>query len=265
MPERWVLPDKASALSWCEQRNEQGIRCILDILGRYYREEAMARTMFYDYLALIRDISDRRLTASISVKPSTLGGTANRELALNLARELCAESARLGVPFELDMEGRRMVDLTLAMAEDCARSGLPVTVALQAYLRRTGQDIDTMLDASVTIRLVKGAYAGDLTDFDTIAEVFKDLAEMIIDWDVPFSVATHDPDILRWVERRISDYDILELAFLKGLSDETKETLASSGRRVAEYVPFGKNKEGYDARRRTYLARLNELGRSPAP
>ena len=38
-----------------------------------------------------------------------------------------------------------MVDLTFEIADDNLRSGLPVTVTVQAYLRRTSQDIDAML------------------------------------------------------------------------------------------------------------------------
>jgi proline dehydrogenase len=265
MPDRWVLPDRSTALKWCQKRNEHGISCIIDILGRYNREESEAKIAYSDYLSLLEDISRLRLNASISVKPSTLGGTLHRETALRLSKDLCEAAASLRVPYELDIEGQRMTDLTLAMAEDGARSGLPVTIALQAYLRRTSQDIDTMLDAGVKIRLVKGAYTGDLADFDMISEAFKDATEQIIGWDVPFCIGTHDPDLLEWAENRISDRDFLEFAFLKGFAEETKERMAIEGWKVAEYLPYGKNKEGYETRRRTYLATLAELGRSPAP
>ena len=265
MPDRWVLPDRSAALKWCQKRNEQGIGCIINILGRYNREEAEAKVAHSDYLSLLDDISRQRLKASISVKPSTLGGTLHRETAMKLSKSICENAAKQKVPFELDIEGQRMIDLTLAMAEDCARSGLPVTVALQAYLRRTSQDINVMLDAGVKVRLVKGAYTGDLSDFDMIQEAFKDLVEQIIEWDIPFCIGTHDLDLLEWAENRICDRDFLEFAFLKGFSEETKERMAIDGWKVSEYVPYGKNKEGYETRRRTYLSMLAELGRSPAP
>ena len=265
MPDRWVLPDRSAAISWCHKRNEQGIACILDILGRYNREEADAKAAQAEYFSLLDEISQSRLKASISVKPSTLGGTLHRETSLRLTHQVAERAAQLKIPFELDMEGQRMTDLTLEMAINAARSGIPVTVALQAYLRRTSQDIDTVLDAGVKIRLIKGAYTGDISDFNMIEESFKDAAEQIIEWDIPFCIGTHDPDLLEWAKNRISDRDFLEYAFLKGLSDETKECMAFEGWKVSEYVPYGKNKEGYETRRRTYMAKLNELGRSPAP
>ena len=265
MPDRWALPDQEKALALCRRRNESNIRCIVDILGRYYREENQARQSFDAYAELAKEIAHRRLDASLSLKPSTLGGTINRDLTRELVQKLAKMAHEWGIGVELDMEGQRMVDLTLLLAEEQAQAGIPITVALQAYLHRTQHDIERMVEAGVKVRLVKGAYTGDITDFSMIAEVYKDLVELLISKDVQFGVATHDPDILEWVMRRIRDKELIEFGFLRGLSDETKEQLASEGWKVAEYVPFGHNREGYEARRKTYLRTLDELGQLPAP
>jgi proline dehydrogenase len=265
MPDRWVLPDRASAFKWCATRKEQGIRCIFDVLGRYNRGEVQATESYQSYVELITELHRHRVDASIAVKPSTLGGTMNRDTTRRLVQELCGLANENHIGFEIDIEGQRMVDLTLLLAEDLARSGMALTVALQAYLNRTPQDIERMIDAGMRVRLVKGAYTGDISDFNTIAEVYRDLVELIISRDVHFCVATHDPDILEWVQERLPDRDFIEFSFLRGFSDLTKERMASEGWKVTEYVPFGSNKEGYETRRKTYLRRLDELGRQPAP
>ncbi len=265
MPTRWTLPDQASALDWCARRNEQGIRCILDVLGRFNREEAQARESYDSYLQLAEEVARRKLKASLAVKPSTLGGVFSKDLTMQLVRGIGEKAADLRLGVEIDMEGHRMVEPTLIVAEDLARAGLRPTVALQAYLSRTPRDIERMLDAGIKIRLVKGAYTGDISDFNMIAEVFKDLVEQILERDVPFCIATHDPELLEWGQDRISDKDILEFSFLKGLADETKDQLVWDGWRVAEYVPFGPHKEGYETRRKAYLKQLDELGKMPAP
>ncbi len=265
MPDRWTLPDQDAALKWCLRRNEQGIRCIMDVLGRYGQDEEKARRSVNDYMQLLAEIEGRQLRASIAVKPSTLGGTVGRQHTVRFVRAICERSNELHVGFELDMEGQRMVDLTLEMAENLALSGLGITVALQAYLNRTPRDIERMLDAGARIRLVKGTYTGDIRDFTLISEAYKDLVEQIISRDVPFCVATHDPELLEWVQRRFHDRDMMELSFLKGLADDTKCRLVSSGWKVSEYVPFGSNREGYESRRKAYLRALDEIGRVPAP
>lgn len=257
--------DQETALRWCAKRNEQGIRVIFDILGRYNREEKQARESYNSYEDLAKVIKKKRLNASLSVKPSTLGGTIERDLTQRLVRKLCENVTDMGIGFELDIEGQRMVDLTLALAEDCARSGMKITIALQAYLNRTPSDIKRMLDAGAKIRLVKGAYTGDISDFNEIVETYKDLVELILSRDTLFYAATHDPDLLEWIQARICDRDIVEFGFLMGLADETKERLAYEGWRVVEYVPYGSHKEGYESRRKAYLRMLDELGRLPAP
>jgi proline dehydrogenase len=265
MPDRWVLPNQDVALKWCARQNELGIRCVLDILGQYSREAEQANSTYDAYLGLAKEIARRKLNATLSVKISTLGGTVNRDMTKQLIGQLSEQGHKLGVDLELDMEGQRTVDLTLLIAEERARAGQPITVALQAYLNRTPRDIERMMDAGVRVRLVKGAYTGDLSDFNMIAEVYKDLVELLISYDAPFGVATHDLDVLEWVRNRIRDKDILEFGFLKGLSDRTKERYVVEGWKVAEYVPYGSNREGYESRRKTYLKKLDELGRLPAP
>jgi proline dehydrogenase len=265
MPDRWALPNQDAALKWCANRNELGIRCTLDILGHISREEVQAKSSYDAYIDLTKEIVRRKLNASLSVKISTLGGTVNREMTKQFVGQLGDKCHKMGVEIELDMEGQRMVDLTLLLAEERARAGQPITVALQAYLNRTPRDVERMMDAGVKVRLVKGAYSGDLSDFNMIAEVYKDLVELLISYDRPFGVATHDPDVLEWVKNRIRDKEILEFGFLMGLADTTKERLVAEGWKVAEYVPFGSNREGYEARRKIYLKKLDELGRLPAP
>lgn len=262
--DRWTLHDEAAALAWCQARNDEGIRCLLDPLGRYSRTEGQIKEAMDEHLALIDHIAGLKLDASITVKLSTLGGTLNREMTISNASALCRRCAERDVRFELDMEGQKMVNLTLDVAERC-QAIAPVTLALQAYLDRTPRDLIRMLDAGVMVRLVKGAYSGNLSDFEMIQEVFKDLVEEILGRDVSFCVATHDLELIRWVKHRCQDKDLIEYGFLKGLADSTKIQLAADGWHVAEYVPYGLNKEGYETRRKTYLRRLEELGRSPAP
>jgi len=261
---RWAVPDRDSAIAWCRMRNDNEIRCLLDPLGRYSRTDEQMRTAVNEHTALAEAIARSKIDASMSIKLTTLGGTLNRELAMRNALFICQRCAELGVGFEIDMEGQRMVNLTLETAERCANIA-PVTLALQAYLDRTHQDLERMLDAGVRVRLVKGAYSGNISDFEMIQEVYKDLTEEVLKRDVPFCVATHDPELLSWMKGRCRDKEMIEFGFLKGLSDQTKQDLAAEGWKVVEYVPYGSNTEGYITRRRTYLMRLEELGRMPAP
>jgi proline dehydrogenase len=263
--DRWLLTTRLAAVQLCRDDNQRGIRGVLDVLGRYSLDADQVDRYSRMYVSVAKDIERSGLDASLSLKLSTLGASFDRELARRKALNICIAGARHGVGVELDMEGRNLVDLTVQTAIECSGEGAPVALTLQAYLDRTPADIEKAIKRGLRIRLVKGAYLGDVSDFDETARRFRKLAERLSQTGLPFSLGTHDPQIIEWAKELTVDRKLLEFGFLKGLADRTKLALASEGRRVAEYIPFGKEGEAYILRRRAYLRRLDELGRTPAP
>ena len=59
----------------------------------------------------------------------------------------------------LDMEDQEVTDATLALHNDIRTAGLPVAVTLQAYLKRSVNDMNSLIASGATVRLVKGAFA----------------------------------------------------------------------------------------------------------
>ena len=142
----------------------------------------------------------------------------------------------------------------------------PVTIALQAYLDRTSADCELCIREGIRIRIVKGAYLGDIDEFGAIQNRLRSLISLVAESGASFSVGTHDPDVIGWItgENGIPRHQ-LEIGFLMGLSDETKVRLASDGWDVSEYVPFGPGGNAYRLRRERYLAMLRNAGRDPLP
>ena len=137
---RWALPDLQSAVAWCSRRNAQNIRCIIDVLGEYAREESQAAGSVEAYMAAAKSIADNGLDASLTVKLSALGVLFDHERCQQNVQTIAREAARLGVGFEIDMEGRPLVTYTIDVAAACAKEG-PVSLALQAYLERSRNDL----------------------------------------------------------------------------------------------------------------------------
>lgn len=263
---RWTLPDQASALAWVRDRKVQKIRCTLALLEEYARTLDEARTAVERYIACIREIALQHTDASLSVKLSVIGSIFDPVASLDHLLRIAREAARYQVPLELDMEGKGSVDLTLDAALACRREYPRITVALQSYLERTGDDIRRMVSQGIDVRLVKGAYLGDTSDFVKIQQLTEQDARILKALRAPFSLGTHDPDLIDRTEREFGDQrDLVEFGFLKGLSEQTKIRLAAGGWRVSEYVPFGPGGEAYVLRRERYLRALAGYGRAPAP
>jgi proline dehydrogenase len=264
--ERWLFTDLAGAMQWCGQRTRQHIRCTLAVAAEYARTPEASGHSLLLHLAGIQAAGERSGGISFSVKPSAIGilfdhGEYIRNLSL-----LFHEARDRGVPFEIDMEGRPLVGDTFRSALSLAGEGGPLTVALQAYLNRTPNDLGVCIAAGIRVRLVKGAYQGDTDDFITIQQKFRACAETLVSAGVPFSAATHDPVLIDWLKEAMHDHkNLIEFSFLKGLADRTKTEMAADGWKVAEYVPYGTEGQPYIRRRERYLATLEQLGRSPVP
>jgi proline dehydrogenase len=261
---RWVLPDLQSVVAWCGRRNAQNIRCVIDVLGEYAREESQAAGSVDAYLTAAKAIADYGLDASLTVKLSALGALFDQERCRKNVQTIAREAARRGVGFEIDMEGQSLVTYTLDVAAACAEKGR-VSLALQAYLDRSPDDVLRASESAIVVRIVKGAYVGSTTDFADIQKRFKQLSKILCAKATFFTVGTHDPDLIVWMTTKMEGKrDLIEFGFLKGLADRTKVAMAQEGWFVSEYVPFGKNRTAYEARRRKYLKELESLGRIPA-
>ncbi len=259
---RWALPDLNSALCWCKDRNRQDICCILDVLGEDVKTESQVKLSEESILNCAAKLDQNQLDAAIAIKPTSLGVIIDKNLAKHYIFKIYKGTEDLNINLELDMEGTPLVEYTIETAIALADQGYYVTLALQAYLDRTTKDIKRVIEYDITVRLVKGAYQGDITDFFEIQQRFKNNIELLINNGNYFSVGTHDPEIIEWILENFEDQkDILEFGFLKGLADETKMTLANDGWAVSEYVPFGIDSKAYVRRRERYLETLAAVER----
>ena len=117
---RWALPDLPSAIKWCAGRNEQNIRCVIDILGEYAREDRQSADSVEVYLAAAKAIVDYGLDASLTVKLSALEALFDQTGCRENVYRIVQEAARLGVGFEIDMEGQALVTFAVDVAAACA-------------------------------------------------------------------------------------------------------------------------------------------------
>lgn len=236
------------------------------MLGEYATDESETFTALEQNIALIRTIEQFRLQAAISVKLSELGALINRDLCREHVLTLISEAASRNIGFEIDMEGAGMVPFTLQTARFCRKQGYPVTVTIQAYLDRTTADLSRLQKDGVRVRLVKGAYRGDLGGYEEIQDRLKRCIVRANDGSTVFAVGTQDPEIIGWMATSLQDErHHIHLGFLMGLSDQTKETCAGRGWNVWEYVPIGTDAGPYITRRERYLEDLRGMGKKPLP
>lgn len=135
-----------------------GLGTVLTQLGEQVHSAEEAQQVRDHYLAVFDQVRSRSLPAHVSVKLTHLGLEVSPDACASHVLALAAKAQKEGSFLWIDMEESRYVDATLDLYRRARSSGANVGVCLQAYLRRTPQDLAALLPLAPAIRLVKGAY-----------------------------------------------------------------------------------------------------------
>ena len=131
---------------------------ILTQLGEAIASAEAAVLVRDHYLLLFDQIHAMGLPAQVSVKPTQLGLDLSFDDCQDHLLALAAKANEYGSALWLDMEDSSYVDRTLELYVALKRNHPSTGVALQAYLRRTPEDLARLMPLKPVIRLVKGAY-----------------------------------------------------------------------------------------------------------
>jgi len=252
---RWIagyeLEDVVKA---AHDANGRKLQVILNRLGEHTPDPGRIEEYTQEYLRLLDAINDEEVDGTISVKPSQLGLAVDPLLfRSNLERIL--ERAELSKRFVwLDMENSPYTEATLRAYTQLLTDHPSLGVCLQANLKRTQKDLQTLLTNGGKVRLVKGAYPEDsyiaYKKRSSIDSNYKQLMEMLFKAGNDFAIATHDTRLIEEAELLSKENNKqFEFAMLKGIRDDLKEKLIGQGYRVSEYIPYGPEWYNYSKRR----------------
>jgi proline dehydrogenase len=272
---RFVAGDSLpEAMTVVQELNGRGLYVTLDHLGEYVTEQEEARKAAADYLELIDSIAQKDVAAGISLKLTQLGLALDFDFCFENILLIVQQAAGKRVFVRIDMEDSSTVDDTLRIFrllrnEDVRNVGL----VFQAYLYRTVEDVEALLDGGCPIRLCKGAYnePADVAypkkadvdgNFDRIAALLIDRAveqEAGVIGDkagrFPSQVAigTHDENRIEFARQYARHKGLLkealEFQMLYGIRPELQLNLAAAGYPVRVYVPYGMEWYPYFMRR----------------
>jgi proline dehydrogenase len=265
----WIAGETyEDAMARAQRSNALKIRGIINLLGeeKTAREETVAATA--EYIEILKALEARKIQGCISVKPTQLGLAIDRSLFEENLDKIMSSAKPLGNFVWMDMEGSKFaadtVDSYLKFLKKFDNTG----VAIQAYSKRSEEDVNRILDSGGIIRLCKGAYneSPDIVykQRRQIDENFSKLMKMMFERGRGFAIATHDEklieDAIRLSNAHHADF---EFEMLMGIRDKRKAELVELGYRVSEYIPFGKNWWAYSVRRiREHKSNVFLLARS---
>jgi len=244
--------------------NGLGIDVTLDQLGESVTDGKMALEVLIDYFKIIEQIqSEDSFRISISLKLTQLGLDIGYDFCLDNMRRLMQEAKKHDKMVTIDMEDSPYTDRTLNIYKTLFKEGFcGMGIVIQAYLRRSEQDIRNLLPLGPRVRLCKGAYKEPsnvaFTKKSDVDSNYLKLLEILFSPEALKSgtypeVATHDERIINWVLNYAKDkhigVDKFEFQMLYGIRRDLQERLVKDGFRMRVYLPFGTHWYPYFMRR----------------
>jgi proline dehydrogenase len=240
--------------------NRQGLAVTLDSLGENVSSPEQARQSGKIYQQMLEAIAAQKLDSNVSLKLTQMG----MDLGVDLAGEVVAGLVQLAAQtnnfVRVDMEGTPYTDATIALVRKL--HALPenrghVGIVIQAYLRRSAADIDTLLADGIRIRLCKGAYKEPpelaFPAKKDVDDNYVVLMKTLLKSGIYHGIATHDEAMIEATKafataERI-DRASFEFQMLYGIRRDLQNKLVKDGYKVRVYVPFGDEWYPYFMRR----------------
>jgi len=251
------------AIRICRVLNGQNIKITLDLLGEFITRLDEATANKNAYLEIIERVEKEKIDGNYSLKPTSFGLLIDPEACYRNIREIVAKAASYGNFVRVDMEDSQCTDLEIDLFRKLHRE-FPgnVGLVLQAYMRRTFQDIKDMKDLHrsdipLNFRLCKGIYVEpEAIAFKKYLEIndhfLEDLEYMLKEGMYP-GIATHDKPLVEGAYKLIEKYGVprnrYEFQMLYGVTPDLRQSIVNKGHTMRVYVPFGKEWFGYSTRR----------------
>ncbi|MGQ1785679.1 MULTISPECIES: proline dehydrogenase family protein [unclassified Saccharicrinis] len=266
----WVFSKKyiagvtvQDAIQASQSLNMHGVCVTVDLLGEFITNMEQASFNRDQYLQIIEAFENAKIDGNYSLKPTSFGLLIDPEKCYQNIRTIVALAAKYGNFVRIDMEDSACVDLELTLYKRLKQEfPKSVGLVLQAYLKRTADDIDALLnlhtpESPLNFRLCKGIYNEPeeiaIKDGKKINENYLKLLDKLLFRGVYVGIATHDKALVDGANKLIEKYqvpkDMYEFQMLYGVTPELRNSIVGNGNKMRVYVPYGEDWFGYSTRR----------------
>jgi proline dehydrogenase len=245
------------AIQLVKKLNEKDIYATIDVLGEAIQNKEEAIEAKNECLRVLNAIEEYKLKANLSLKPTQLGLNLDAEFAYNQASEILKRARELKNFVRLDMEDSPYTDATINLYKKLIINYENVGIVVQAYLKRTLDDVIILNKLNANFRLCKGIYVETPSiaykDKQVIRDNFVKILEKMLKSGNYVGIATHDEYLINEAYRLIRELNIskdkFEFQMLLGVREDLRDKINSEGYKIRIYVPFGEHWYKYSIRR----------------
>lgn len=237
--------------------NARGIFATMDVLGESIKSKEEAIAAKKKCIEVLEAIDVHKLKANLSIKPTQMGLAIDEDFALEQISEIVKKAKTLNNFVRIDMEDSPFTDSTIRVYKKIYETIGNVGIVLQAYLRRTLNDVEHLNKLGTNYRLCKGIYV-EPEDIaykgkQEIRDNFLKALRMMLKNGNYVGIATHDDYLVENSYKMIKEMDIpkdkFEFQMLLGVKEDLRYKINDDGYKVRIYVPFGTEWYAYSIRR----------------
>lgn len=248
------------ALKATQETNALGMSVSLDNLGENVTNADEARDSAQLYHELLDRIGERGLNANVSLKLTHMGFDIDQQLAIGIVQRLIEHAREKHNFVRIDMEGAPYTQRTLDLVREIhSRNGNRgvVGAVIQAYLRRSEADIQSLISQGTRVRLCKGAYKEPpeiaFPEKSDVDANYVKLMKLLLKSGIYHGIATHDEKMIgatiAFAQAEKIPPTAFEFQMLYGIRRDLQRELVKQGWRMRVYIPFGTEWYPYFMRR----------------
>ncbi|MDH7603284.1 MAG: proline dehydrogenase family protein [Melioribacter sp.] len=240
-----------------KELNSKGILATMDVLGEAVTNKEESEQAKLECLNVLDVIEQYNLKSNLSIKPTQMGLNIDKEFCYQQVSEILEKAAKYKNFVRIDMEDSSTTDATFELYKRLRKKYDNVGIVVQAYLRRTMNDIKNLDMKGTNYRLCKGIYIESekiaYKDRQEIRDNFVKILEYFFDNGNYVGIATHDDYLIEKAYQMIKEKNIpkdkFEFQMLYGVKENLRDKINADGYKIRVYVPFGKHWYNYSIRR----------------
>lgn len=245
------------AVEVVKKLNAKGILATIDVLGESVKTKQESRQAKKECLEVLDAIHKYKLNANLSVKPTQLGLSIDKEFCFEQLSELLEKAKEYNNFIRIDMEDSNTTDDTIELYKKLRKRYKNVGIVVQAYLKRTQADVENLNFNGTNYRLCKGIYIESeeiaYKERQKIRDNYLLLLEKMFDNGSYVGIATHDDYLVEHAYKMIKEKNIskdkFEFQMLYGVKENLRNKINADGYKIRIYVPFGEHWYAYSIRR----------------
>ena len=249
-----TLPELVSVV---QELNHDRFIVATSILGEFVTEAKDAEEAVQQYQEVLTEIKDLKLESNIHIKLSHFGLKLDKEVCYNNLINILKTAADCGNFVRIDMEDSSCTDDTLEIYKRAREKFENVGVVIQACMKRSNEDIDSLKAMKANVRICKGIYIEPpeiaYNDREIVRQNYSTLLKDLLGAGCYVGIATHDKwlvdDAFQTIEELALDHTQYEFQMLYGVDPQLRQMIRDAGHRMRVAVPFGPSWYPYSIRR----------------